>query len=164
MAMDLPVNLMSTVAQLNHVLNPVHSDTTALGLGAVQPAKVGADAQGADSHTARQDHPQQPGFLFQQNRTAAGEQTALDRAYPKSVFAAQTVPVEFNVQNTETGPSQTEMPPRTSEIDRYAPPNPLPTAAILQAATVYAAKRAALEEGHSAAVADGLFGCVVQLA
>lgn len=62
------------------------------------------------------------------------------RAEPKSLVNAQTIPSPFVTVEPQPKSEQPAVLAKTaSELDRYAPPNPLPTAPILKLAESYAA-------------------------
>jgi|GEM_PF-3727250 len=79
-------------------------------------------------------------MLMSKLRTTLTTLQSLDRAEPKSVVTAQTAPPQK--QSPDRPEQAQEGAGRPSELDRYAPPDPLPTAPILLAASAYAARRA----------------------
>lgn len=136
MALNIPVNLMNAaVPQIQSI-----GSQDALTITAIQPSAGSKGARGASSDGGGMNRGSsaQQALLFPQRTTQAP-----DRATPKSVVTAQTQssgqePTGVTTNGASPKILTPETPPQ-SELDRYAPPNPLPTAPILQFAASYAA-------------------------
>ena len=141
MALNIPVNLMNTAAP------PIQSSATSDAANStntvttIQPTSSSASTcdTGAEGGGMNRESAQQKALMIQQ-RVTLRLPAAPDKAEPKSVVAAQAdrAKPEQPIEKAET---LTKTPDglRQSELDRYAPPNPLPTAPILQLAASYAA-------------------------
>lgn len=136
MALNIPVNLMNATASVSQ---PTTTTETIDMTQTVQPASAGTGARNAASGggggyaTADDSLPSKTFFAKR-----AGTVTP-DKAEPKSVVTAQTASTDKPTLPQTSQATQSDPP--VSELDRYAPPDPLPTAPILQAASNYAAKR-----------------------
>ncbi len=141
MALNIPINLMAgTVAPIP---SPTASDTSSEtdSVAAIQPASTSADARGAtaDGGLNSRGGSNQASQILMQRFQGGSLQDAPTRAEPKSVVAAQTTP--SLLVTTEPAPKTAQPAALTrtgAELDRYAPPNPLPTAPILKLAESYA--------------------------
>ena len=145
MALNIPVNLMSTAIPPVQPTSAANSNSE-ISIAAIQPATTGADARGAatDGGGMNNSNAEQKALMFKQ-RTTQGAASTPDKAEPKSVVTAQTTPTSLtpaasaptqSVEKTKTPQAQNARP--QSELDPYAPPNPLPTAPILELAASYA--------------------------
>lgn len=138
MALNIPVNLMNTAAPpIQPSVANDEANTTAVT--AVQPTSGSATTHdtASDGGGMNRESAQQQALIFQQRATLKLATTP-DKAEPKSIVAAQTGGTE-PAQPAEQTKAKAPDAPRQSELDRYAPPNPLPTAPILQLAASYAA-------------------------
>ncbi|MGJ8597286.1 hypothetical protein [Sulfitobacter sp.] len=141
MALNIPVNLMNTAAPPIQSTGTGTLATDTVSVSAVQPTSAGANTRGttADGGGLNKGSAEQQALIFKQ-RAAHSDVKSPDKAEPKSVIAAQTQtdqPVRLTAEGAPANPAP--IGPRQSELDRYAPPNPLPTAPILQFAASYAA-------------------------
>ncbi len=141
MALNIPVNLMNTAAPPIQPSGPTNSASYSISINAAQPASASANARSAASDGAGMNNSstEQQALMFKQRMTQDPVPLP-DNAEPKSVAVAQTgAPNCAAPQSVE----KVEQPMREvrpqSELDRFAPPNPLPTAPILQLAAPYAA-------------------------
>ncbi len=139
MALNIPVNLMSTAVPFTHSSSVADMAAAAASL-TVQPTSGGAGMGSATSGGTGGDGPSRgetAAFL----RDSGTPALQSDRAEAQSIVTAKIGPTpktdQASAQQTPAAPSL-----RASEIDRYAPPDPLPTAPILQAAASYAAAAA----------------------
>lgn len=142
MAFNIPVNLMASLVA--SAPSPTASDTssTASSVAAIQPASAAASARGAtgDGRSNSTASERKTSQMFMQRVQSGVLQDAPTHAEPKSVVYAQAK--RSPLVMVETQPKTEEAAVRTmtgSELDRYAPPNPLPTAPILKLAESYAA-------------------------
>ena len=137
MALNIPVNLMNTTVPPTQSADAKNT----ANLTAIQPTAGNTDAtdaRGTASDGMNRGSSEQLALIFQQRTTQAP-----DKADPKSVVTAQTQSDGQEPKQAVTEVELAKIPtpdtPRQSELDRYAPPNPLPTAPILQLAASYAA-------------------------
>jgi hypothetical protein len=146
MALNIPVNLMNKLAYVTQV----QSTLTAADTTIVQPTPAGAGAYNSAANgggnSAGRDNTAQTQRLSARAPAPNGD-VMPDRAEPKSVVTAQgtpSMPLVLSHRSSAT-PAPSDTPERRlSELDRYAPPDPLPTAPILRAASAYAARMADL--------------------
>lgn len=138
MALNIPVNLMNTVASPNPVDGPNTVAVDTVTRNTVQPASAGSSTQDttSDGGGMNNESNEQQALMFKQRLL-----NTPDKAASKSVVEAQT---DQPKQSAEVFPAPVEHRPNIedhpqSELDRFAPPNPLPTAPILQLAASYAA-------------------------
>lgn len=149
MALNIPVNLMNTAAppaQTTTVQPNAVQTNGSSAVVAVQPASASSNSRGTanDGGGMHRNSAEQQALMFKA-RTTQAPAKAPDRAAPNSIVTAQTRSAaqepsgraEKAISAPEPAPAHTT--PRQSELDRYAPPNPLPTAPILQLAASYAA-------------------------
>jgi hypothetical protein len=140
MALNIPVNLMSTAVPNNHASGPAETGTAAAGM--VAPTAASARAGDTSPRSGGGEFGQGGAdrqMLMAKLRSTLAVAQRPDGAEPTSILTAQTAPAK---EQAPGGPAQTsEAAPRSSELDRYAPPDPLPTAPILLAAAAYAARR-----------------------
>ncbi|MEP1766877.1 MAG: hypothetical protein ABJJ53_09620 [Sulfitobacter sp.] len=113
MALNIPVNLMATVTP--QAQPPTAAPQTEI-TAKVQPTSNGAETRhsGLENSTSR------------------------ERDWYESKSQIEVASVSMTEETPDT-PEPSSI--TSSELDRYAPPNPLPTAPILQAAASYAANR-----------------------
>lgn len=143
MALNIPVNLMNV---LSTTTQPTQNNEMAT-VASVQPAKAGEGTQNAASHGNSGDSADRGGtaqFAAMLKKSSMASRTPLpDRAEPRSIVTAQGNPSEQTEDQSVPAPAaevEDISSHRMSELDRYAPPDPLPTAPILRAATSYAAQ------------------------
>lgn len=142
MAMNIPVNLMATAVPPTQVQTAAAIESVTASM--IQPAMGSAGARGATadggagSSAGKGQAEQRVKALMQQSSSASAAITP-DRAEPNSVVTAQASPASAQQKQPAEKASvpQVRQQPQ-SELDRYAPPNPLPTAPILQLAASYA--------------------------
>jgi hypothetical protein len=139
MALNIPVNLMNVVVPVSQ--SPAESSG---GIAAIQPAAGSAanrntSADSGSGFGAGNGGTDQQ-VLMSKLRATLAKTTTPDRAEPKSIVAAQTAPVAKESGTTPSQKTQSTSEPRVSELDRYAPPDPLPTAPILLAPSFYTAQ------------------------
>jgi hypothetical protein len=143
MALNIPVNLMSTLAQPALISSGTSAAPQAEGVGAVAPMKSTSHSRDSASGAGTgQDSNSQQMLMAHMRMTLS----VPDRAEPNSIVTALTAspqPTPVRTERSQTTSNTEGARPR--ELDRYAPPDPLPTAPILQAAASYAARREALE-------------------
>lgn len=144
MALNIPVNLMATALPPTQAQTAPDATVNSTTLTSIQPASGGAASRGTASDGgagsgANGSSAQQFQAVLRRAQSAPA-QTTPDRAEPKSIVTAQTAPPQPKAaeQPAKAQTPQTEVTIR-SELDRFAPPNPLPTAPILQLAASYAA-------------------------
>jgi len=160
MALNIPINLMSVAASpAQHTTYRADPITGTGASGAIQPAASSAGARGAstDGSNGYGQGPAGQQALAAKNRQhmkAAEDKPPPDRAEPKSIVTAQleNLPgatlVAFGADTERDQPEKSPeiasdivapeaAPRRQSELDRFAPPDPLPTAPILLAAESY---------------------------
>jgi hypothetical protein len=143
MALNILVNLMNTAAhmtQMQAVANTGAADTTAIRpASGSSGSRATSSGGGGDNNTSQGSSAQ---FALVSKRLSG--MTALpapDRAEAKSVVTAQGTPSMPVLTTPEDRGSRLDtVTPRLTELDRYAPPDPLPTSPILQAASAYAAR------------------------
>jgi hypothetical protein len=134
MALNIPVNLMSTVATQSQALNP---STDAVDASAtIQPTNSSANARDAASggQTGGGNDLSAPTKGSATERASDGVNKK-EAKQPDETTAHALVQKTMDA-NLERTAAKAEV--YGSELDRYAPPNPLPTAPILQAAATYA--------------------------
>jgi hypothetical protein len=140
MALNIPVNLMSTVAPPTQAQSA--SSTADTGdANIIQPAAKSADTRGASTGSGSN-----AGYGNGHHKASIPRP---EGAEPKSVVSAQAQAASGNQADTtkETAigrakaliasvaaapASRDELADRPSKVDRYAPPDPLPTAPILK--------------------------------
>ncbi|WP_298859823.1 hypothetical protein [uncultured Sulfitobacter sp.] len=139
MALNIPVNLMNTSAP--PLQTATNSGAAIAAVTTIQPttSSAGSSGNAFDGGGLNKGRSEQHALMLQQRTTQPATKTPT-QAEPESIVAAQTQP-ETALQQTATELPQTskQNASRQSELDRYAPPNPLPTAPILQLAASYAA-------------------------
>lgn len=141
MALNIPVNLMNTAAPPIQPNGPTNSASDSISINAVQPASASANARGAasDGGGMNNNSAEQHALMFKQRMTQDPVPIP-NKAEPKSVVVAQTgAPKRTAPQSVQKAEQPTREARPQSELDRFAPPNPLPTAPILQLAASYAA-------------------------
>lgn len=141
MALNIPFNLASIAAAQSQQQGMAAGAASAAKTATVQPAASGADTRGAASdgeHSKGQGAGQ---HWLQLAKPRTSMMATPDRAAPTSIVSAQTQD-QHNKAALQSGPkydsaatssaasdSTTHRPDR---VDRYAPPDPLPTAPILK--------------------------------
>lgn len=116
MALNIPVNLMTAVTPLTQ---PPTTTTQNKITTEVQPA---SDTMGA-------------------HNSGMGNLANGTNSWHESKDEKSTARSPENSQKSQSQKSQGASNQLQSELDRYAPPDPLPTAPILQAAASYAANK-----------------------
>lgn len=142
MALNIPVNLMAGIGAPTPSQTASDTSSTTDSMTAIQPAFAGADARGAtaDGESNFGDSRQQTSQRLMQRMQGDILLEAPARAEPKSVVNAQTVSSPFVTVEPQQKSEQPAVLAKTgSELERYAPPTPLPTAPILKLAESYAA-------------------------
>ena len=141
MALNISVNLMSTVSPPKQAQSTANIAAAGADVNAIQPAGASADTRGASTGSgADTGH----GSAYQKS---AKRQP--DSAEPKSVIRAQaqadadsrtSAAREMDIVRNKalidgiaaTHTPVDELSERPNKVDRYAPPDPLPTAPILK--------------------------------
>jgi hypothetical protein len=151
MALNIPVNLMSTAAYITQT----HAVASAADATVIRPASDsgGSRDTSADGGGGSTEQANKVRRALLSKRLAGPVNApvpAPDKAEARSVVTAQGTPsmpalvtrdpLNAGGSNTASGVPET---PHQSEMDRYAPPDPLPTAPILLAASAYAARSTA---------------------
>ncbi len=136
MALNIPVNLMNTVTPLSQPPTAVGTEPS---VAPIQPASGSADTRNnaSDDSGARSSEQQ---ALLSKRMPSTGTADTPNRAEATSIVTAQVTPKGDPSKQEQPAQTPKQASARQSEIDRYAPPDPLPTAPILQAAASYAAK------------------------
>lgn len=167
MAVNLPINLMSKAApplQSQHLSGPSETGVTAVQPTAASAATRDASSgdtngQGSSQQqalTAKRPVPPPPSQATPDNADAKSVVTAQTQNAPDDGLAAarrfaeanqQSARTEALIQSISVAPKapalvaekkETDAPKaQASELDRFAPPDPLPTAPILKAADSY---------------------------
>jgi len=147
MSFNIPVNLMNTVAPAAQNQQPPSGSEEAPPSQTVQPAGGAQDTQGtspdtgANANSGQRDTQQPPrpipaeaasvsaAITAQAADTRNTELDAARAAAQRGVDMARTQALIDSIAATPT--AKTDLLERPEKLDRYAPPDPLPTAPIL---------------------------------
>ncbi len=151
MALNIPFNLASITTLQSQPNSMAAIVASAAKVTTVQPAGSGADTRGATSDGAG-DRGQSGGtHWLQMSKPRTPMMVKPDRATPTSVVNAQTqgghsaeiAQARATFDSAATAPATNEsIEDRPNKVDRYAPPDPLPTAPILKHRAAAALKQA----------------------
>lgn len=147
MAYTMPVNLMTTAAPATAAHSNLSGIADVNAQTAVQPAPASTGSQSAasDHNTGGQASSQQQALLHQSASLTSAQP---DKAESQSIVTAQSTtaaqPAAANQEHSPalekamvdglaaTQPESAMQSERVEKLDRYAPPDPLPTAPVLK--------------------------------
>lgn len=147
MAYTMPVNLMTTAAPATAAQSNLSGIANINAQTAVQPAPASTGSQSAasDHNTGGQASNQQQALIYKRATLTSAQ---LNKAEPQSVVTAQSATAAQQTALKQepnaalekamvdslaaTQPETAGQSERVEKLDRYAPPDPLPTAPVLK--------------------------------